>query len=764
VASERLPAFAAPFPSEFSCREGRSFALCATLPWRGLYPSPVNFRSPLAARGTGVLSITPFRRLWIALSLSSLGDWLSLLALSTLALKLGGTNGGAYAISGVWLVSLLPALLFGPLAGAVADKFDRRMNMIIGDVIRAVLYVSIPINLSVGLVNQLTWMYVVQFLASCASLFWTPAKDASVPNLVPPDKLEQANQLSLFTTYGTAPVAGLVFFLLALISNALGHISHYFSTNQVNLALYFNAATFVVSALTIVMLRELKRRPAGSISTPSVLRSIWEGWKYLGNTQVVRGIVLGMTGAFVAGGAVVGLGPSYVRRTLGGGSAGWGAVFAGIFFGLAIGMFLGLRVLRGFSRRRLFGVSIMFAAVPLALAALIPNLVVVTILVIVLGACAGVAYVTGYTVVGLEVDDDTRGRTFAFLQSAIRVILFAVVAIAPALAGAFNSLVHALDGSTVRIGGVVYANIGYNLVLLLAAVVAVLLGRASYRQMDDRRGVPLLADLGSVFRHDPISSNGNGRGNGMRRRHARGTARGTSNGTVEAVVAPVRRYPGVFLALEGGEGAGKSTQARFLAIWLRDQGYDVVTTHEPGATKVGMRLRALLLDTAHTGLSPHAEALMYAADRAEHVKAVIIPALERGAIVVTDRYVDSSLAYQGAGRQLPMSEIAEVNQWATGGLTPDLTILLDLEPLAGLGRRLSSADRLESEPVEFHERVRSGFLALATAAPDRYLVLDASRPETEVSRDVQQRVRELLPDPVPVTAEENTGSFPAIRE
>ncbi|HSR83305.1 MAG TPA: dTMP kinase [Streptosporangiaceae bacterium] len=720
----------------------------------------MNFRSPLAARGTGVLSITPFRRLWIALSLSSLGDWLSLLALSTLAVKLGGAKGSAYAVSGVWLTSLLPALIFGPLAGAVADKFDRRMNMIIGDVVRAVLYVSIPINLSVGFANQLTWMYIVQFLASSASLFWTPAKDASVPNLVPPEKLEQANQLSLFTTYGTAPIAGLVFFLLALVSRALGHISHYFSTNQVNLALYFNAVTFVVSALTIVMLRELRRRRAGSISTPSVLKSIWEGWKYLGKTQVVRGIVVGMTGAFVAGGAVVGLGPSYVRYTLGGGSAGWGAVFAAIFFGLALGMFFGLRVLRGFSRRRLFGVSIMFAALPLALAALIPNLVVVTILVILLGACAGVAYVTGYTVVGLEVDDDTRGRTFAFLQSAIRVILFAVVAIAPALAGAFNAVVRAIGIPTVRIGDVAYLNIGYNLVLLLAAAVAVLLGRASYRQMDDRRGVPLLADLGSALRHATPAVNGNGRSNGMRRRHARRT----ESSVPAAPITPVRRYPGRFLALEGGEGAGKSTQARLLAIWLRDQGYDVVTTHEPGATKVGMRLRALLLDTAHAGLSPRAEALMYAADRAEHVKAVIIPALERGAIVVTDRYVDSSLAYQGAGRQLPVSEIAAVNKWATGGLTPDLTILLDVPPLTGLGRRLSSADRLESEPVEFHQRVRTGFVALANAAPDRYLFLDASRSETEVSRDIQTRVRELLPDPVPFAAEENTGSFPAIRE
>jgi dTMP kinase len=691
-----------------------------------------------------VLSIRPFRRLWIALSLSSLGDWLSLLALSILANDLGGSR-GAVAVSGVWLTSLLPALIFGPLAGAIADRFDRRLNMIIGDVIRAVLYISIPLNLTLGVVDKLTWLYVAQFLASCASLFWSPAKDASVPNLVPPDKLEQANQFSLFTTYGTAPVAGLLFSLLALTSRALGSVSHYFATNPESLALYFNAVTFVVSALTIVSLRELPRRTGGTggISAPSVLKSIWEGWRFLGHTQVVRGIILGMTGAFAAGGVVVGLGPSYIKNTLQGGSAGWGAVFSAIFFGLALGMFLGLRILHGFSRRRLFGLSIAVAALPLALIALIPNLIVVIILVLVLGACAGVAYVTGYTVIGLEVDDDTRGRTFAFLQSAIRVILFAVIAIAPSLAAALSALVHGITGaSTLRVANVSYGSVGYNLVLLLAAAVALTLGRVSYHQMDDRPGMPLLSDLHAALRRDepaPVP------------------------GRAEPVPAR-RERRGLLLALEGGEGAGKSTQARLLAIWLRDQGFDVVATHEPGATKVGMRLRALLLDNTHHGLAPRAETLMYAADRAEHVAAVIRPALERGAVVVTDRYVDSTLAYQGAGRQLPVAEIAELNKWATGGLQPDLTILLDLPPAEGLGRRARSGDRLESEPTEFHLRVRAGFLTRAEADPERYLVLDGRKDPGELSREIQSRVRDLLPDPVPLTAEEITGSFPAVRD
>ena len=223
----------------------------------------------------GVMSIKPFRRLWIATSLSSLGDWLSLLALSALAYSLTGRRvqetAGAIAVGGVWITALLPYLLFGPLAGAVADRLDRRINMVVGDVVRAVLYLSIPLNLVVGFANKLTWLYVAQFLACCASLFWTPAKDASVPNLVPAEKLEQANQYSLFTTYGTAPVAAGLFIVLALISSAMASISPYFaSANQVNLALYFNAASFFISALTVYFIREIpKRNDSEKISAPS---------------------------------------------------------------------------------------------------------------------------------------------------------------------------------------------------------------------------------------------------------------------------------------------------------------------------------------------------------------------------------------------------------------------------------------------------------------------------------------------------------------
>ena len=634
-----------------------------------------NRSQPGRGRG-GVLSIRPFRRLWIALSLSSLGDWLSIVALTVLAATLAGKHGhtsviGATAaqnaaVSGVWIATLLPALLLGPVAGAIADRLNRRMTMITGDVIRGVLFLSIPIF------PNLTWIYIAKFLAGCASLFWNPATAATIPNLVPKDKLEQANQLSLLTTYGTAPIAAGLFSVLALISVPLSHALPVLNPNKVNLALYINAATYGVSALTVFFLREIRNpRASERISQPSVAKSIWEGWRFLQQTPVLRALALGMVGAFAAAGVVVGLGYVYITDTLHGGSAGWGLVFSAMFVGLALGMLVGTR-LRDFSLRRLFGLSIAVAAVPLALIALVPNLALVTLFVVLLGALAGIAYATGNTIVGLEVDDELRGRAFAFFQSTIQVILFLVIAVSGVVASGFTKLISDITGSgNVQIGQIVYHSAGQNVVLLLAATVAAACGVSAYQKMDDRKGVPLRQDLIRAIRGEPMFS----------------VAEPSPAGRAPPAPDGVAARRGLLLALEGGEGAGKTTQATLLSIWLRDQGYDVVTTQEPGGTKVGMRMRAMLLDTAHAGLDPRAETLMYAADRAEHVRSVIRPGLDRGAIVVTDRYVDSSLAYQGAGRCLPLGEVTRINRWATDGLTPDLTILLDLPPATGLHRR-----------------------------------------------------------------------------
>ena len=201
---------------------------------------------------------------------------------------------------------------------------------------------------------------------------------------------------------------------------------------------------------------------------------------------------------------------------------------------------------------------------------------------------------------------------------------------------------------------------------------------------------------------------------------------------------------GVFVCFEGGEGAGKSTQSRLLGAWLEERGHTVLLTFEPGDTEVGRALRRIVLSPETGELSHRTEALLYAADKAEHVDTVVLPALARGEVVITDRYVDSSLAYQGAGRDLELADVERVNRWATGDLRPHLTVVLDLAPEAGLGR-FTERDRIEGESVEFHQRVRQGFLDLAAADPDHYVVLDARAPIEEIAAAIQARVEVLLP-------------------
>ncbi len=201
---------------------------------------------------------------------------------------------------------------------------------------------------------------------------------------------------------------------------------------------------------------------------------------------------------------------------------------------------------------------------------------------------------------------------------------------------------------------------------------------------------------------------------------------------------------GLFVAFEGGEGAGKSTQVTRLADALRSGGREVVTTFEPGDTPLGRALRAILLGHETGQIDPRAEALLYAADRAEHVAAVVRPALDRGAVCITDRYIDSSIAYQGAGRALAPTDIEQVSVWATQGLWPDLTVLLDIDPSVGLTRFDTPADRLESEPLDFHRRVRDHFVERSRSAPERYLVVDAVDPVDDVAAVVLAAVQERL--------------------
>ena len=200
---------------------------------------------------------------------------------------------------------------------------------------------------------------------------------------------------------------------------------------------------------------------------------------------------------------------------------------------------------------------------------------------------------------------------------------------------------------------------------------------------------------------------------------------------------------GVFIVFEGGEGAGKSTQSELLATWLGDRGHSVTRTREPGGTPAAEAIRAVLLDVSNTGLDDRAEALLFAAARGDHAARVIRPALERGDIVVCDRYLDSSVAYQGGGRDLGLDAVRELSLWATRGLVPDLTVLLDVDPAVGLAR-VERPDRLEAEPLEWHARVRQAFLDLAAGESERYLVLNGHDEVEQIAAAVRVRVSELL--------------------
>ena len=200
---------------------------------------------------------------------------------------------------------------------------------------------------------------------------------------------------------------------------------------------------------------------------------------------------------------------------------------------------------------------------------------------------------------------------------------------------------------------------------------------------------------------------------------------------------------GAFIALEGGEGAGKSTQGGLLVTYLRARGREVVWTREPGGTPASEAIRAIVLSRDYEGLEPRAEALLFAAARGEHAARVIRPAIERGAVVICDRYIDSSVAYQGYGRSLGSEAVRDLSLWATGGLLPELTILLDVDPVVGLAR-LSNPDRLEAEPLDYHRAVRAGFLQLAADDPSRYLILDASGDVDDIARAIADRVDAAL--------------------
>jgi dTMP kinase len=653
--------------------------------------------APAQSVSRSVLAIPAFRKLWQAMAFSSFGDWLGLLACTALAQQLAGGDYAKanFAIAGVFLVRLLPAAILGPFAGVIADRFDRRRLMIICDILRFALYLSIPI------VGNYFWLYTATILVEIITLFWSPAKEASVPNLVPKLKLESANQVSLLAAYGTAPIAAIVFSTLAVFTGAINSaIGNNTQASAADLALYINAISFAFCAYTIWRLKEIPQGASKNQKQSSLGKSLWEGFSFIKDSKIIKGLIFGMLGAFFAAGAVIGLARTFVDD-LKAGEAAYGILFGSVFLGLALGISFGPKVFSQFSRRRLFGISLTISGILLVTLSLMLNLVLAIFITVLLGLFAGISWVTGFTMLGLEVEDEVRGRTFAFVQSLIRVSLALVLAISPLVAAAIGQHTYTFRTTTLTYNGAAFT-------MFFAGLIAVLVGVISYLQMRDRPNVSLLSDIKSAFRGELGSITG-------------------------------QATAGVFITFEGGEGSGKSTQTKLLKEWLEKDNEKVLLTREPGGTPLGNQLRDILLDNKTGNISPRAEALMYAADRANHVYTTIRPALEKGEVVISDRYFDSSVAYQGAGRVLSPAEVARISRWATESLTPTLTIIMDLPAEIGLAR-LQSTDRLESEPLAFHERVRHEYLNLAYQDPERFIIVDASQSIEQIHQEIIERV------------------------
>ncbi|MEV6571817.1 dTMP kinase [Streptomyces sp. NPDC051577] len=687
-------------------------------------------------RAVRALLRTPrLRRLWSAQLVSGIGDALALLVLVLLAYQAAvseGTFGEGYrraalavaAVFGVRVVAtvLFGAVLLGPLAKLTAPggKLDRRWTMVGADGVRIGLFVVAPLWLDWIPAHAMTALLATVFVSGAAERLWTLAKDSAAPALLPapppegatvrplPDHLDTLRRLTLRTAFAALPVAAAALLASTLVGRALGLGVDWFAANQAALGSYVAAGLFAASVsllLPLVLPGTKTPRPRSPLEG---LRAPKAGDRPdKGRTGAVPLLVL--ASAAIAGGVASAASVSVLHAfDLGGGPASYALLVLALVGGTGLGIRATQagKILPALSRRRLLALAIAVTGLALLLVGLVPDMATGLFLALLAGTAAGTAANTAHTLLDQETEEFRRARVTEHLQAVVRVAVAVGAVAAPLLAAGIGP--HRLTG-----GEVVFAHGGAAFTLMLVGALLLPVAVVVLTKVDDRRGVPLRRDLREALRGgEPLQA---------------------------------ASTTGFFIALEGGDGAGKSTQVEALADWIRGKGHEVVVTREPGATPVGKRLRSILLDVSSAGLSNRAEALLYAADRAEHVDTVVRPALERGAVVISDRYIDSSVAYQGAGRDLSPTEIARISRWATGGLVPNLTVLLDVSPEAARERFTEAPDRLESEPAEFHRRVRSGFLTLAAADPGRYLVVDAGQDPGSVTTVVRHRLDRMLP-------------------
>jgi dTMP kinase len=669
-----------------------------------------------------------FRALALSSLFATLGDWIGFLAIIALTQDiLGYTRAAAFAVSGVMVARVVPSLLLAPVAGVFVDRWDRKKVMLVAHLGRGIVMALIPFT------DEILTLILATLVIELLAVTFAPAKDAVFPTLVDRDELVLANQINLMVTYGTLPLAGFAYAALVGFANRIAPPESFLDGRPIALPIWFNALMFGVSAALIATIT-MVRRAGGIHHDPAVAPGPWEqfkeGFRFVGRHPVIRSLIVGVMVAAAAAGFVITTG-HFFAELLNAGASGYGILVAFVGTGMLAGLVATAPLTARITPERLFAPAIGIAGAALMITASMPSLPLAVIPAFVMGAGAGVVFVVGYTVLQQRADDRIRGRTFGAFNSGVRLAIFGSTIAVPTVIGVLGRERRAFERNDEGVMELVYPYVfgGVRITLIaggvLAVLGAVLTGRALHRALERE------AEEGLVLPIEP------------------------------EVVPEVT--PGLFVVFEGGDGSGKSTQIRLLRSAIERAGRTSLVTREPGGTPIGERIREVLLSRGSAAMSDRTEALLYAAARAQHVDEVIRPALERGEVVLCDRYLDSSVVYQGSARGLGEEQVAELNRWGTTGLVPDLTVLLDVDPAEGLRRAASieAPDRLEQAGLAFHREVRSAYRRLAETDPERYLVLDGTRSVEDLHATIRDVVLERLDREPGTGADQPAGGTPA---
>jgi dTMP kinase len=424
-----------------------------------------------------------FFRLWLAQVVSSLGNWIGFVAIIAIAKRVGGDSPAA-ATSLVLSARMIPGFFLAPVAGVMVDRLDRKKVMVFADLMCAAVLLTLPF------IDHVWTLVLASFALEVATLMWSPAKEASVPNMVPSTHLATANSLSLVAAYGTFPLGALLYALLAKVADWLSTFEslHFLEIDQGSVAIYLDVLTFVASALLITTLVLPKRARATTsarrrIDFGETFRELREGWSFMFINPTVRAVMVGIGTGLIGGGMLVPLGDIFSTEVLGGGSAGFGLLLTAMGFGMAGGVITVTILQRRLSKTRVFCWSVLLAGLAIIFAASMSTLALAVLFVAGLGICAGSVYVLGFTILQETVADELRGRIFAALYTMVRFCLLLSFAVGPLLAETLGRLSSQLFDSEIAIGGIEIAIPGVRLALWLAGVVILAAGVLAFTSL-----------------------------------------------------------------------------------------------------------------------------------------------------------------------------------------------------------------------------------------------------------------------------------------